>query len=139
MCIFTLLIHYNVTKIQQTVARNLKHYRKVKGVHQWQLAEQTGIGQARLSRIENGQFDVGVQTIERLAEGLKISPSALLFDANEKENNAGDLFKQFEQLNPKDQKLIEILLESLLDKARLEELQGVKVKERLGELKDIRK
>lgn len=127
-----------MTTLQQILAQNVKHHRKAKGIPQWQLAEKTGMGQARLSRIENAQFDVGVQSIEKLAQGLGVSASALLFDASEPENNTSDLLKQVKQLSPEDQKLVETLLVSLLEKARLEELQGVKVQKRLGKLKELR-
>jgi len=127
-----------VTELQQILAQNVKHYRKAKGIHQAQLGEQTGIGQARLSRIENRQLDVGVQTIEKLAQGLNVSPSTLLFDRSNKENSVIELLQQVEQLSPVDQKLVEAILESLLEKSRLQELHSSKVKDRLRELGRLR-
>ena len=127
-----------MTTLQNILGQNIKHYRQVNGINQKEFVETSGIAQARLSRIENGQLDVGLQTVEKLAQGLGVSPSALLFDRSDMSNGVNELILQIKQLSPIDQKLVEALLESLLDKARLAELHNSQVKDRLEELRRLR-
>jgi ribosome-binding protein aMBF1 (putative translation factor) len=53
---------------------SLKKLRLEKGLSQTQLASLMGTTQAQIARIESGQRDVQVSTIERLAEALDVDP-----------------------------------------------------------------
>ena len=44
--------------------------RKNTGITQKQLAEKTGINQADISRLENGNANPSIRTLKKLAEGL---------------------------------------------------------------------
>lgn len=44
--------------------------RKNTGITQKQLAERTGINQADISRLENGNANPSIRTLKKLAEGL---------------------------------------------------------------------
>ena len=62
------------------VARNLRSYRKAKGMTQEQFARRTGLNEKYLSSLETkeeGQ-NLTLDTIAVLAEGLEIAPSDLL-------------------------------------------------------------
>ena len=48
---------------------------------QWDLAGASGVGWASIARIETGRQDPTLGMIERLAEGLGVSPLELLSDA----------------------------------------------------------
>ncbi len=53
-----------------SLIRSLKATRKEKGLTQKELSELTGIAQADLSKIENGNANPSLKTLKRLAEGL---------------------------------------------------------------------
>ena len=44
--------------------------RKASGLTQKQLAEKTGIAQADISKLENGNANPSLRTLQRLAEGM---------------------------------------------------------------------
>lgn len=52
------------------IIRALVRARSEKNISQKQLAELTGINQADISRIENGNANPSLRTLQRLAEGL---------------------------------------------------------------------
>ena len=58
---------------------NLKKYRNQKGLSQRALDAQCGIDHAMLSRMENGQVNVTLNTISILAQTLNVSCWELLF------------------------------------------------------------
>ncbi|MCD8300321.1 MAG: DUF2442 domain-containing protein [Clostridiales bacterium] len=54
------------------LAANLAEARKFAGVTQKQLSEKTGIYQSDISRIEHGQANPSVSTLQRLADGMNM-------------------------------------------------------------------
>lgn len=52
------------------VIRAILEARRAKHLSQKQLSELTGINQADISRIENGNGNPSIRTLQRLAEGL---------------------------------------------------------------------
>lgn len=52
------------------VIRAILEARRAKHLSQKQLSELTGINQADISRIENGNANPSIKTLQRLAEGL---------------------------------------------------------------------
>ena len=52
------------------IMRAMLEARREKGVTQKELAENTGINQADISRIENGNGNPSLRTLKRIAEGL---------------------------------------------------------------------
>lgn len=127
-----------MSDIEKIFIENIKHYRAIKNISQGELAERTGIGQGRLSRIENGKVEPGLFTIEKIAEGLEVSASELLMDVSGKNSSFQERVKLIETLSEYDQKLVDALLESFLEKARLTNFNKVNIKNRLAELKRIK-
>ena len=127
-----------MSNLQKTVGNNIKDQRALKGISQGELAKTSGIGQARLSRVENGQIDVGLQTIEKIAKGLGLPPAELLIESSNPETSINEKLLQVRSLNEYDQKLIEAILENFIEKNRLENMQGAKMKSRLEELEKLR-
>lgn len=127
-----------MSNLQKILGENVKHYRSIKGISQGELATTTEIGQARMSRIENGQIDVGVHTIEKIAEGLDISVAELMIDIKNQESSINEKLLQISSLNEYDQKLIEAIIETFLEKNRLSNMQDLKMKRRLEELEKLR-
>lgn len=127
-----------MSNIQQILAENVKYYRKAKKMHQSELAEKIGIDKSRISRIENAQIDIGVQTIEKIANGLQVQPSALFFDGSSDDNSLEDLIGQSAQLEAQDQDALRIMILSLLEKSKLKHQLDLKTKKRLEALNKIR-
>lgn len=55
---------------EMQIARALVAVRREKRITQQQLAERTGIAQADISRLENGNSNPSLRTLQRLADGL---------------------------------------------------------------------
>lgn len=117
---------------------NVERIRKEKGLSQKELADRMGIGQTRLSRIENGKVEPGLLTVNLLARGLEVSPVELLIDPIGKDKGLIETLGQIRSISDADQKLISLLIENFLEKNRLEKLHNIKLKSRLDELENIR-
>ena len=55
-----------------TISEALKHWRKVRGPSQWDLTDKSGVGYARIARVETGRQEPTVGMLTRLAETLGI-------------------------------------------------------------------
>jgi transcriptional regulator with XRE-family HTH domain len=57
---------------RRTIAEAVKHWRAVRGLSQRELAERADVGQVLIARLELGQTDPRLSTLEKLAEALGI-------------------------------------------------------------------
>lgn len=57
-------------KLQKEAAKKIKAARIDKKLSQYDIAEKTGINQGNFSRMENGQKDMQLSTLERIADAL---------------------------------------------------------------------
>ena len=64
-----------------TFGRNVRQARKDKGWTQEQLAFEAGVKRAYLSEVENGQRNVSLDVVEKLARALDLEPSTLMASA----------------------------------------------------------
>lgn len=64
----------------ETFGRNVRQARKDKGWTQEQLAFEAGVKRAYLSEVENGQRNVSLDVVEKLAKALGIGPHALMVE-----------------------------------------------------------
>lgn len=60
--------------------RNVRQARKDRGWTQEQLAFEAGVKRAYLSEVENGQRNVSLDVVEKLAKALAIDVSTLVSD-----------------------------------------------------------
>ena len=67
----------NMAELRQAFIRNLKHYRKLKKMRQLDLALELGKNPNYINAIENGKYFPSPETIEQIAEILKIDPISL--------------------------------------------------------------
>lgn len=67
--------------LRQTFINNLKHFRKIRNVRQLDLALEIGKSSNYINSVENGKYFPSPETIEQIAEFLKIEPIQL-FDKN---------------------------------------------------------
>lgn len=127
-----------MSELQKVFAWNVKNQRKIQNISQGTLAEMIGMDQGRLSKIESGKIEPGLATVEVIAKGLKVTVSELFIDASDVQSTISEKLMQIKSLPEYDQKLLEALLESLLEKTRLASLNDVKMKKRLEDLEKVR-
>ncbi|MFZ5675704.1 MAG: helix-turn-helix domain-containing protein [Pseudomonadota bacterium] len=65
-------------RLREDFARNLRKYRKQKGLSQEALANDAGIDRTYISSLERSVYSATVDMIERLAAVLQVEPAALL-------------------------------------------------------------
>jgi transcriptional regulator with XRE-family HTH domain len=71
----------DVDTVVQPLARNLRHWRRVRGLTLSALAEQAGVAKSTVSLLERGQGNPSIDTIWSLANALGV-PFANLFHDN---------------------------------------------------------
>ena len=59
--------------IDRRISENLRRIRKARGMSLDTMSERTGVSKSMLGQIERGESNPTVSTIEKIAEGLKIS------------------------------------------------------------------
>jgi transcriptional regulator with XRE-family HTH domain len=64
--------------LQQTLGKNVKHWRRVCGLSQEEFAHRAQLHPTYVSGIERGRRNPTVSVMERLAEALAVSPDVLL-------------------------------------------------------------
>lgn len=66
------------TELQAAFGESVRSARARTGLTQLALAEQTGISRVDISRIENGQINVTLRTMSRLAAAFNVPVSQML-------------------------------------------------------------
>ncbi|MGF9917710.1 helix-turn-helix transcriptional regulator, partial [Paenibacillus ehimensis] len=66
-----------MSSLYQQVGKKIRFYRKAKNLTQEQLAEFIPIDQAHLVRIEKGNVNITLETIDRISIALDINPMQL--------------------------------------------------------------
>lgn len=65
-------------EIKERFGKAVREQRNAKGISQEELAMRIGADQAYVSRIEAGQMNVTLETVEQIATALSIDASELL-------------------------------------------------------------
>ncbi|OAB41785.1 helix-turn-helix domain-containing protein [Paenibacillus antarcticus] len=60
------------------VGRNISRARKLRGITQEQLGEMVGQPQSYISRIERGEKNLSLETLEKISNSLGVDPDRLL-------------------------------------------------------------
>lgn len=60
------------------IGENIKKYREIKAMTQEELSSICGLHRNYLSSIENGQRNLSIKSLEKIAIGLNIKPERLL-------------------------------------------------------------
>lgn len=66
----TVKAEYDALEPEFSIIQAMIDARKASGLTQKQLAEKTGIAQADISKLENGNANPSLRTLQRLAEGM---------------------------------------------------------------------
>lgn len=127
-----------MSDLQKILITNLNSYLLEHNMTKGEMAKRIDIEQGRFSRIINGKVEPGIYTIEKISKGLGISVAELLTDMKEPSKTLIGKALRIQSLGESDQKLVTDLLVSLSEKAQLQSVQDVKIKERLEELKKVK-
>ncbi len=65
-------------ELREVFARNLRYYRRKKGISQEALAHEAEIDRTYVSALERGIYAASIDMIEKLAQVLDIDPMLLL-------------------------------------------------------------
>lgn len=68
--------------LRQTFASNLRRLRTAKGLSQEELAHRANLDRTYISSLERAVYAASLDTLERLAKELSVSPEELLLKAN---------------------------------------------------------
>jgi len=66
------------TALRNEFARNVRHFRQLRGMTQRDLAIAAGLGRSFISQLESGRFSATLETIGALCTALGISPAQLI-------------------------------------------------------------
>lgn len=61
----------------QEVGRNIRFYRKLKNLTQADLGGRINVDQSYVGKIERGEINVSLETVEKIADSLQIIPNQL--------------------------------------------------------------
>jgi transcriptional regulator with XRE-family HTH domain len=64
--------------VVQLLGRNVRRYRKLKGMTQEQLGLEAGMERSYVSDLERGERNPSVRALGRLADALSVEPMVLL-------------------------------------------------------------
>ena len=74
-----------MTDVRMLLANNIKHYRKILGISQMDLAEKIGCSPTLIGKIEVMKRFPSADTLNRIIETLKIDPAELFAKSSESE------------------------------------------------------
>lgn len=90
------------------IYERIKALRKQQGMSQYELAVKVGYeGRSAISKVENGERDIGQSMIPKYAAALGVTPAFLLLgdvDATSHDTEAGDIAKIYAALSPEKKK-----------------------------------
>ena len=106
--------------LKQIFGNNIHSYRKLRSLSQEQLAEKLDISIKHLSTLETGKVFASAELIEKIANELKVSVSALFYTPDEKSFDESDLAKIEKILEEESVKSVTSI------KTRIREVRGIK-------------
>ncbi len=106
--------------LKQIFGNNIHSYRKLRSLSQEQLAEKLDISTKHLSTLETGKVFASAELIEKIANELKVSISALFYTPDEKSFDESDLAKIEKILEEESVKSVTSI------KTRIREVRGIK-------------
>lgn len=117
---------------------NIKRIRKEKKMSQKAVAEGCGMLVPTYSRLERGGANPGLITMVRIAEALDVSVIELLQTSEIKDRSVAQKLEMVNGLSEYNKNVVNIMLDSMIEKDRIEKIQEIKMKSRLDELSKIR-
>ena len=118
---------------------NIKRIRKEKGLSQQNVADGADMLVPTYSRLERGGTNSSLSSIVRIADSIGVPVLTLFQSPDIKDRNLAEKLELINTLSESDRGIVELLIDTVLEKSRLEKLQDNKTKKRLAELNAIRK
>ena len=91
----------------ELVGRKIRQLRRQRKLTQVELAEKIGIHQSDLSRMEQGEYKVGLDTLLKILQCFDLS----IGDFFDETSRANTVLEKFRQLSPAAQKEVESFIE----------------------------
>jgi len=124
---------------QQEMIDNLRFFRKEKKLTQAYVAEQSGMLASTYSRLETGQVSPQLQTLERVCDAIGVSVKDLFIPREVKDKSIVQKLGMIEKLSEYNRNVVEIMMDTVIEKDTLQKAQDRKMKNRLTELEKTRK
>lgn len=128
-----------MTETQKIISENLKAIRKQKKIYQKDIERKTGLLASTYSRIENMEVVPNLASLEKIADALEVPVIELFKSRDVKDKSLLEKLEMISSLSEYNQQVINIFIESIIEKDNLEKSQQVQMKKRLNELENIRK
>ncbi len=127
-----------MSTVQQTLSKNLKAIRREKKISQQYIAERSDMLPSTYNRIENMKVSPSIDTLERIAVAIDIPFAELFLSREISDKSIKQKLEKIESLSEYNQSVVGILLDSIIEKDKLEKAQELKMKSRLEELEKVR-
>ncbi|WP_299112015.1 helix-turn-helix transcriptional regulator [uncultured Winogradskyella sp.] len=124
---------------QELLLTNIKRIRKEKGMSQKDVAGKADMLVPTYSRLERGGTVPGLASIVKIAKALEVSVVELFQTSEIKDRSIAQKLEMINELSEYNKNVVSIMLDSMIEKDRVEKLQQVKMKTRLAELEKARK
>lgn len=113
---------------------NIKRIRKEKGMSQKDVAERSDMLVPTYSRLECGRANPSLGTMARIAKALEVPIVELLQPSEIQDHSIVRKLEKINKLSENNRNVVNIMIDSMLEKDRIEKLQDTKMKTRLTEL-----
>jgi len=124
---------------QALLLENIKRIRKEKRMNQKDVADRADMLVPTYSRLERGGSNPSLASIVRIASALDVSVLELFQTSEIKDRSVAQKLETINNLSEYNKNVINIMLDSMIEKDRLEKAQDIKMKSRLAELDKVRK
>ena len=123
---------------KEILSENLKAIRKQKNISQQYIAERCDMLASTYNRIENMKVSPSIDTIEKIALAIEVPIAELFQSQNISDKSLVQKLEKINSLSEYNQNVVGILLDSIIEKDKLENSQQVEMKKRLDELKYLK-
>ena len=120
-----------MTSAQQILSQNLKSIRKEKKLKQKDIERMTGILATTYSIIENMEVSPNLSSLEKIAKAFGVSLSTLFQSQNVEDLSTQEKLNKINELSEYNKNVVEIFIDTVLEKDQLEKNQEIKMEKRL--------
>ena len=106
--------------LEEIIGKNIARYREAAGLTQERFAELIGISPQNVSCVDRGLAGVSLTVLRRMCEILHVSSDFLLM-GERGNNDAGAIAHRLEQLPPEQFRVVEQIINGVLELAALPE------------------
>ena len=124
---------------KEILSENLKLIRKQKNISQQFIAERCDMLASTYNRIENMKVSPSIDTIEKIALAIEVPIAELFQSQNISDKSLVQKLEKINNLSEYNQNVVGILLDSIIEKDKLEQDKDQKMKSRLEELEKSKK